>query len=154
MSSTSPLTQPVVIFGGFRSSRFHPLPSHPEELGLSVRLALRYADGCWWQNQVGGRDDRGEQAGLPADVEQRMVAGTSHPEDEAALRKANMDSANAAAAQREQVIDRARQATRARKKAIYKQQTRKSAEFRSMGLLAHLAASPVSGRAAAQARAL
>ena len=83
-----------------------------------------------------------------------MLAGTPHPEDEAALRKANMDYyANEAAAAREQVIERARQATRAREKAIYEQQARKSAEFRSMGLLGRLAASPVSERAAAQARA-
>ena len=60
---------------------------------------------------------------------------------------------NEAAAAREQVIERARQATRAREKAIYEQQARKSAEFRSMGLLGRLAASPVSERAAAQARA-
>ena len=121
-----------------------PLPRHPEELGLSVQLALRDADAGWWQNQFGGRDDRGEQARLPADVEQRMLAGTPHPEDEAALRKANMDFyANAAAAQREQVIERAREATRAREKAIFQQQAQKSAELRSMGILGRMAASPL-----------
>jgi len=131
-----------------------PLPRHPSELQLGAQLALRDADASWWQNQFGGRNDKGEQARLPADVEQRMLAGTPHPEDEAALRKANMDYyANEAAAARQQVIDRARQVTRAREKAIYEEQARKSAEFRSMGLLGRLAASPVSERAAAQARA-
>ena len=131
-----------------------PLPRHPSELGLSIQLALRDADAAWWQNQFGGRDDRGEQARLPADVEQRMLAGTPHPEDEAALRRANMDYyANAAAAQREQVIERAREATRAREKAIFQQQAQKSAEFRSMGILGRMAASPLSANAIAQARA-
>ena len=51
------------------------------------------------------------------------------------------------------MIERSRQATRAREKAIFEQQAQKSAEFRSMGLLGRLAASPVSERAAAQARA-
>ena len=55
--------------------------------------------------------------------------------------------------QREAVIERSRQATRAREKAIFEQQAQKSAEFRSMGLLGRLGASPVSERAAAQARA-
>ena len=53
------------------------------------------------------------QARLPADVEQRMLAGTPYPEDEGALRAANMDFyANAAAAQRQQVIERARNNSR------------------------------------------
>ena len=56
-----------------------PLPRHPSELGLSIQLALRDADAAWWQNQFGGRDDRGEQARLPADVEQRMLAGNHIP---------------------------------------------------------------------------
>ena len=68
-----------------------PLPRHPGELGLSVQLALRDADAGWWQNQFGGRDDSGEAARLPADVEQRMLAGTPDPEDEGALRAAKMD---------------------------------------------------------------
>ena len=83
-----------------------------------------------------------------------MLAGTPNPEDEGPLRRANMDYyANAAAAQREQVIERAREATRAREKAIFQQQAQKSAEFRSMGILGRMAASPLSANAIAQARA-
>ena len=37
--------------------------------------------------------------------------------------------------QREAVIERSRQATRAREKAMFEHQAQKSAEFRSMGLL-------------------
>lgn len=58
-----------------------------------------------------------------------------------------------AAAQRKQVIERAREATRAREKAIFQQQAQKSAEFRSMGILGRMAASPLSANAIAQARA-
>ena len=130
-----------------------PLPRHPEELGLSVQLALRDAGAGWWQNQFGGRDNRGEQARLPADVEQRMLAGTPYPEDEGALRAANMDYyANAAAAQREQIIDRARQATREREKAQYEAEVARFKHFREGSLLERLAASPVSPQAAAAAR--
>ena len=130
-----------------------PLPRHPEELGLSVQLALRDAGAGWWQNQFGGRDNRGEQARLPADVEQRMLAGTPYPEDEGALRAANMDYyANAAAAQREQIIDRARQATREREKAEYEAEVARSKHFREGSLLERLASSPVSPQAAATAR--
>ena len=56
-------------------------------------------------------------------------------------------------AQREQVIERAREATRAREKAIFQQQAQKSAEFRSIGILGRMAASPLSANAIAQARA-
>ena len=130
-----------------------PLPRHPEELGLSVQLALRDADAGWWQNQFGGRNNCGEQARLPADVEQRMLAGTPYPEDEGALRAANMDYyANAAAVQREQIIDRARQATREREKAQYEAEVARSKRFREGSLLERLAASPVSPQAAAAAR--
>lgn len=130
-----------------------PLPRHPGELGLSVQMALRDADAGWWQNQFGGRDDKGEAARLPADVEQRMLAGTPYPEDEAALRRANMDYyANAAAAQREQVIERARQATRAREKEHYAAQRARAKAFSEASLLERLAASPVSPQAAAAAR--
>ena len=131
-----------------------PMPRHPGELGLSVQLALRDADAGWWQNQFGGRDDNGEAARLPADVEQRMLAGTPYPEDEGALRAANMDFyANAAAAQRQQIIDRAREATRAREKEQYEAEVARFKHFREGSLLERLAASPVSAEAAAAARA-
>ena len=91
---------------------------------------------------------------LPADVQQRLLTGQVNPEDAGALRAAHID-AYAAEADRqcEAVIDPSLQATRAREKAIFEQQAQQSAEFRSMGLLGRLAASPVSERAAAQARA-
>ena len=130
-----------------------PMPRHPGELGLSVQMALRDADAGWWQNQFGGRNDRGEQARLPADVEQRMLAGTPYPEDEAALRKANMDYyANAAAAQRQQVIDRARQATRAREKEQYAAERARYQAWSEASLLERMAMSPVSAEQAAAAR--
>ena len=84
------------------------------------------------------------------DVQQRLLTGQVNPEDAGALMDAYAADADR---QREAVIERSRQATRAREKAIFEQQAQKSAEFRSMGLLGRLAASPVSERAAAQARA-
>ena len=131
-----------------------PLPRHPGELGLSVQLALRDADAGWWQNQFGGRDDNGEAARLPADVEQRMLAGTPYPEDEGALRAANMDYyANAAGAQREQVLDRARQATRAREQEQYAAERARAQAWDEASLLQRMAMSPVSAEQAAAARA-
>lgn len=130
-----------------------PLPRHPSELQLGTQLALRDADAGWWQNQFGGRNDKGEQARLPADVEQRMLAGTPYPEDEGALRAANMDYyANTAAAQRQQVIERARQATRAREKEHFAAQRARAKAFCEASLLERLAASPVSAEQAAAAR--
>ena len=59
-----------------------------------------------------------------------MLASTPHPEEEAALRRANMYYyANPAAAQREQVIKRARQATRAREKEQYAAQRARAKAF-------------------------
>ena len=43
------------------------------------------------RTKFGGRNDKGEEARLPSDVEQRMLACTPYPEDEGALRAANMD---------------------------------------------------------------
>ena len=55
--------------------------------------------------------------------------------------------------QREAVIERSREATRAREKAIFEQEAQRNAEFRSMGILGRMAASPLSANAIAQARA-
>ena len=61
----------------------------------------------------------GRGAPLPADVQQRLLTGQVYPEDAGALRAAHMDAYAAEAdQQREAVIDRAREATRAREKAI------------------------------------
>ena len=130
-----------------------PLPRNPNELGLSVQMVLRDADAGWWQNQFGGRDDHGESTRLPADVEQRMLAGTPYPEDEGALRQANLDSyANMAGAQRQQIIDRARQATRALEKERYEADRVRGQAWNEASLLERMAASPVSEAAAAAAR--
>ena len=59
-----------------------------------------------------------------------MLSGTPYPEDESALLAANMDYyANTAAAQRQQVIDRARQTTRAREKEHYAAQRARAKAF-------------------------
>ena len=126
-----------------------PMPKKPGELGLSAEMAIRQNNPALWQNMFGGQG-----APLPADIQQRLLNGQVYPEDAAALRAAHMDAYAAEADQhRQTIIDRAREATRAREKAIYEQQVQRSNEFRSMGLLGRMAASPVSERAAAQARA-
>ena len=122
-----------------------PMPKRPEDLSMTVTMALRDANPVLWQNMFGGHG-----APLPADVQQRLLTGQVNPEDAGALMDAYAADADR---QREAVIERSRQATRAREKATFEQEARKSAEFRSMGLLGRLAASPVSERAAAQARA-
>ena len=126
-----------------------PMPKEPGELGLSAEMAIRQSNPQLWQRLFGGQG-----APLPADIQQRLLTGQVYPEDAGALRAAHMDAYAAEAdRQREAIIDRAREATRAREKAIYEQQVQRSNEFRSMGLLGRMAASPVSERAAAQARA-
>ena len=126
-----------------------PMPKKPGELGLSAEMAIRQNNPALWQNLFGGQG-----APLPADIQQRLLNGQVFPEDAGALRAAHMDAYAAEADQhRQTIIDRAREATRAREKAIYEQQVQRSNEFRSMGLLGRMAASPVSERAAAQARA-
>ena len=126
-----------------------PMPKKPGELGLSAEMAIRQNNPALWQNMFGGQG-----APLPADIQQRLLNGQVFPEDAGALRAAHMDAYAAEADQhRQTIIDRAREATRAREKAIYEQQVQRSNEFRSMGLLGRMAASPVSERAAAQARA-
>ena len=126
-----------------------PMPKKPGELGLSAEMAIRQSNPALWQRMFGGQG-----APLPADIQQRVLTGQVFPEDAGALRAAHMDAYAAEADQhRQTIIDRAREATRAREKAIYEQQVQRSNEYRSMGLLGRMAASPVSERAAAQARA-
>ena len=99
-----------------------PMPQKPEDLSMTVTLALRNSDPVLWQNMFGGRG-----APLPADVQQRLLTGQVYPEDAGALRTAHMDAYAAEAdRQREAVIERSRQATRAREKAIFEQQAQKS----------------------------
>ena len=126
-----------------------PMPKKPGELGLSAEMAIMQNNPALWQNMFGGQG-----APLPTDIQQRLLNGQVYPEDAAALRAAHMDAYAAEADQhRQTIIDRAREATRAREKAIYEQQVQRSNEYLSMGLLGRMAASPVSERAAAQARA-
>ena len=133
----------------FPGMQVPPMPKKPGELALSAELAIRQNNPALWQRLFGGQG-----APLPADIQQRVLTGQVFPEDAGALRAAHMDAYAAEAdQQREAIIDRARAATRAREKAIYEQQVQRSNEFRSMGLLGRMAASPVSERAAAQARA-
>ena len=125
------------------------MPSKPEDLSMTVTLAMRDANPVLWQNLFGGRG-----APLPADVQQRLLTGQVYPEDAEALRAAHMDAYAAEAdRQREAVIERSREATRAREKAIFEQEAQRNAEFRSMGILGRMAASPLSANAIAQARA-
>ena len=106
-----------------------PMPQKPEDLSMTVMLAMRDANPVLWQNMFGGHG-----APLPADVQQRLLTGQVNPEDAGALRAAHMDAYAADAdRQRQAVIERSRQATRAREKAIFEQQVQKSAEFRING---------------------
>ena len=126
-----------------------PMPKKPGELGLSAEMAIRQSNPHLWQRMFGGSG-----APLPADIQQRLLTGEVYPEDAAALRAAHKDAYAAEADQhRQTIIDRAREATRALENAIYEQQVQRSNEFRSIDLLGRLAASPVSERTAAQARA-
>ena len=125
-----------------------PMPQKPEDLSMTVAMAMRDANPVLWQNMFGGRG-----APPPADVQQRLLTGQVNPEDAGALRAAHMDAYAADAdRQPEAVIERSREATGACENAIFEHPAQQSAEFRSTGLLGRLAASAVSERAAAQAR--
>ena len=99
-----------------------PMPKEPGELGLSAEMAIRQSNPALWQRLFGGLG-----APLPADIQQQLLTGQVYPEDAAALRAAHMDAYAAEADQhRQRIIDRAREATRAREKAIYEQQVQRS----------------------------
>ena len=125
-----------------------PMPQKPEDLSMTVTMAMRDANPVLWQNMFGGRG-----APLPADVQQRLLNGQLYPEDAGALRAAHMDAYAAEAdRQREAVIDRARAATRAREKAQYEVEVARSKQFREGSLLERMAASPLSEQAIQNAR--
>ena len=95
-----------------------PMPLKPEDQSMTVTMAMRDANPVLWQSMFGGRG-----APLPADVQQRLLTGQVNPEDAGALRSAHMDAYAAEAdREREAVIERSLQATRAREKAIFEQQ--------------------------------
>ena len=124
------------------------MPSKPEDLSMTVTLAMRDANPVLWQNLFGGRG-----APLPADVQQRLLTGQVYPEDAEALRAAHMDAYAAEAdRQREAVIERSREATRAREKAVFEAESARFKRFQEGSLLERLASSPLSSQAIAQAR--
>ena len=124
------------------------MPSKPEDLDLSVQLAIRDQNPQLWQSLFGGHG-----APLPADVAMRMAKGEIYPEDASALRASNYDEWAAVADQhRESILERARQATREREKAQYEAERAHFQQFREGSLLERLAASPLSAEAIAQAR--
>ena len=95
----------------------------------------------------------GHGAPLPADVAMRMPRGEIYPEDASALRTSNYDEGAAVADQhRESILERTRQATREREKAIHQEQLKRQREWSEMSLLQRMAANPISEVAAAQAR--
>ena len=124
------------------------MPSKPEDLGLSVQLAIRENNPRLWQAMFGGHG-----APLPADVAMRVAKGEIAPEDVAPLRAANYDEWAVQANQiREEIFERARQNTRAREKAQYEAESARAKQFNESSLLERLAASPLSAEAIAQAR--
>ena len=125
------------------------MPKRPEDLSMTVALAIRDNNPVLWQNMFGGQG-----APLPADVQQRLLTGEVYPEDAQALRAAHMDAYAAEAdRQRESIIERSREATRAREQEAYQASVARSEEFRSMGIMGRMASSPLSANAIAQARA-
>ena len=78
-------------------------------------------------------------APLPADVQQRLLTGQVNPKDAGALRAAQMDAyAAEAERQREAVIERSREANRARENAIFDQRLNTDHWVRLVALLLHL----------------
>ena len=72
----------------FPNSAVPPLPTTPEDLPLTPRLALQgYKNGLLYQNLFGRS---GQGVGLPGDVQLRLNKGTLQPEDANALRAANL----------------------------------------------------------------
>ena len=125
-----------------------PMPSKPEDLGLSVQMAIRENNPRLWQAMFGGHG-----APLPADVAMRVGRGEIAPQDVAALLASNYDDWAAQANQiREEIFERARQNTREREKAQHEAERARAQEFQQEGLLEPLAASPLSAEAIAQAR--
>ena len=124
------------------------MPSKPEDLSFSTQLAIREKNPRLWQAMFGGHG-----APLPADVAMRMAKGEIYPEDASALRASNYDDWAAVADQhRESILERTRQATREREKAIHQEQLKRQREWSEMSLVQRMAANPVSEVAAAQAR--
>ena len=125
-----------------------PMPSKPEDLDLSVQMAIRENNPRLWQAMFGGHG-----APLPADVAMRVGRGEIAPEHVAALRASNYDDWAAQANQiREEIFERSRQATRAREKAQFEAESARHQQFNESSLLERLAASPLSAEAIAQAR--
>ena len=124
------------------------MPSKPEDLSFSVQLAIRENNPRLWQAMFGGHG-----APLPADVTMRMAKGEIYPEDASALRASNYDDWAAVADQhRESILERTRNATREREKAIHQEKMERQRQWSEMSLLERMSANPVSEVAAQQAR--
>ena len=125
-----------------------PMPSKPEDLSMTVQLAIRDQNPGLWQSMFGGHG-----APLPADVAMRGAKGEILPEDASALRAGNYDDwAAQADLHRETIINRVREATREREKAQYEAERARFQQFNESSLLERLAASPLSAEAIDQAR--
>ena len=125
-----------------------PMPSKSEDLGLSVRMAIRENNPRLWKAMFGGHG-----ALLPADVAMRLGRGEIAPQDVAVLLTRNYDDWAAQANQiREEIFERARQAAMAREKTQFEAESARAKQFNESSLLERLAASPLSAEAIAQAR--
>ena len=72
----------------FGASEVPPMPKSPNELPMTVKMALEnWDEGKLNQNLFG---NAGQGVGLPADVQLRLQNNALLPEDEGALRKANL----------------------------------------------------------------
>jgi hypothetical protein len=125
-----------------------PMPSKPEDLSMTVQLAIRDQNPGLWQSMFGGHG-----APLPADVAMRVAKGEIYPEDASVLRASNYDDFAAQAdLHRETIINRAREATREREKAQHEAERARFQQFNESSLLERLAASPLSEQAIARSR--
>ena len=87
----------------FNSMKCPPVPAKPDELGLTVQMALQsYQGGALYQNLFGSKGS----AKLPADVSVRRNAAQSIPQDADGLRQAGLEyEAQQAELRRQQLQD-------------------------------------------------
>ena len=136
----------------FPNSAVPPLPTTPEDLPLTPRLALQgYKNGLLYQNLFGRS---GQGVGLPGDVQLRLQRNELLPQDAAALRAANLpyyaqqceDLGDAI--EKQQVIDET-----AKLQEINAAKAAKVKAWSEMDAMSRMAANPPSPQAVAQARA-
>ena len=136
----------------FPNSAVPPLPTTPEDLPLTPRLALQGdKNGLLYQNLFGRS---GQGVGLPGDVQLRLQRNELLPQDAAALRAANLphyaqqceDLGDAI--EKQQVIDET-----AKLQEINAAKAAKVKAWSEMDAMSRMAANPPSPQAVAQARA-